>query len=81
MIQDGETGFDKAKVMVGMLAGNATKMAQMEFDLKKAKYQPDKKFVKDFKEVMGNVNKVKAQLDEVLVKRTAWVMCLLFGCA
>ena len=56
-----------------MLGTTATKMAQMEFDLKKAKYQPDKRFVKDFKEAMANLSKVKEQLDTVLVKRTACV--------
>lgn len=56
-----------------MLGTTATKMAQMEFDLKKAKYQPDKRFVKEFKEAMANLSKVKEQLDTVLVKRTACV--------
>ena len=51
-------------------------MAQMEFDIKKAKYQPDKNFVKDFKEAMANLNKLKGQLDEVLVKRTFLCVCV-----
>ena len=59
-----------------MLATSHTKMAQMEFDIKKAKYQPDKNFVKDFKEAMANLNKLKGQLDEVLVKRTFLCVCV-----
>ena len=59
-----------------MLATSHTKMAQMEFDIKKAKYAPDKKFVREFQAAMATLGKLKSQLDEVLVKRTILCLCV-----
>ncbi len=69
MVQDGDNGLQKSKAMEAMLKTLHTKMAQAEFDLKKAKYQPDPRFKKDFKGCMDNIKKLLGNLDTVLVQR------------
>ena len=69
-MQDGDNGLQKSKAMEAMLKTLLTKMAQAEFDLKKAKYQPDPRFKKDFKGCMDNIKKLLGNLDTVLVQRT-----------
>jgi hypothetical protein len=56
--------------MEAMLKTLSTKMAQADFDLKKAKYQPDNRFKKDFKGCQDNCKKLLLNLETVLVQRT-----------
>jgi hypothetical protein len=73
--QEGDNGLLKAKAMEAMLKTLSTKMAQADFDLKKAKCQPDARFKKDFRGCQENVKKLLSSLETVLVQRTLQCFC------
>lgn len=72
-IEEGEEGshdgYEKARKMITFIGQNYQKMRQALEDSKKAKYQPEAKFKKDYQASMTELEKLNKDLDKIVVQR------------